>query len=64
MWKTDPHTHTEKKRERREGESENIFSTAGLFKETKGGGKGEENDRVNNTEIHHINVGTIHKETQ
>jgi hypothetical protein len=40
-----------------------MFPKVGLLEETKGGGKEEENNRVNNTEIHHSCVGTRHKET-
>jgi hypothetical protein len=34
----------------------------GLFEETRRGGKEEENDRVNNTEIHNIYVVVRHNE--
>jgi hypothetical protein len=38
-----------------------IFSKLELLKETKGGGKEEENDRVKNIEIYHLCVGTREK---
>jgi hypothetical protein len=40
---------------------QNIFPKVGLWEETKGGGKEEKNDRVNNNEIYHICIGTRHK---
>jgi hypothetical protein len=40
-----------------------MYPKVGLLEETKGGGKEEKNDRMNNNEIHHTCVGTRHKET-
>jgi hypothetical protein len=40
---------------------QNMYPKVGLIVETKGGGK--EIKIVNNNEIHHICVGTRHKET-
>jgi hypothetical protein len=37
-----------------------MFSKAGLLEETLGEGKTENNDRVNNTEIHHVGKITEH----
>jgi hypothetical protein len=39
-----------------------MFPIVGMLEETRGMGKGEENDRVNNIEIHLISVGTRHTE--
>jgi hypothetical protein len=36
-----------------------MFPKAGLL-ETRGGGKEEEDDRMNNIKIHHICIGTRH----
>jgi hypothetical protein len=48
-------------RERERGEK--MFPKVGLLEETKEGEKEENNDRVNNTEIYHICVGTRHNDT-
>jgi hypothetical protein len=41
----------------------NMLPVVGLLEEAKEGGTEEENDRVNNIEIHHNCVGTRHKQT-
>jgi hypothetical protein len=40
-----------------------IFPIVGLLEETRGGEKEEENDRVTNSETHHVCVGTRHNKT-
>jgi hypothetical protein len=37
---------------------QNVFLKVGVSEEARGGDKGDENDSVNNSERHHICVGT------
>jgi hypothetical protein len=49
------HTHTLTYRD-------NIFAIMGLFEGTGGDGRGQENDRVNDIEIHCICVGRCYND--